>query len=300
MKNIKTKTTAFKPKTPEAKELLKKVKEFNKLVDYFKSDDAKKILEEGLHIKKGEKYSEVDDKDPSKIHNFISPKNFRIDFDYYGKSNVYIDMVNVGVSGKIGKKVVEEIQMNGQSYCEQLNYKQITTDFKPTKRIRSIELEEVLSLKKDDIEYDSLREVVDAFAKQGVECKFTFELDVYNDKVKVKDFLMNDSDFDKLYEEVLPLNIPCLLHENRADKARVKKLKAEGYIEKMITTKVENQMKRYFAKTNTKEVFRRYEFNFSGNSLLTFRKAELQLHAGKKDSNMSWYSNYEVKTIKNK
>jgi len=297
MKKIKKTSTAFKPKTDEAKELLKKIKKFNDLAEYFKSDDAKKILEEGLNIKKGEKYAELDDEDSSKIYNFISPDNFRIEFGYKGDCEITIDMVNVGVSGKIGKKVVETIRKDG--WPEELNYKQIDEDFKPKKRSKFIELEEVLVIKKGELKYDIFRETTEAFKEQGIYCKFTYELDIYSEKIWVNKFLMNDSDFERLYQEALPLNVPCMLHENTEDKKRVARLESEGYIDNMAITKIKNRMKKYFEKTNTDERTQEFEFYFSGNSLFTFRKAELRFTVGKADSFMKGVSSYKVETIKN-
>jgi hypothetical protein len=288
---IKNSNSFFVPKTTRAKSLLKKIKQFNKLAEYFNGEEAKNILNNDFAFKQGDKFVES--------HNGVESKYIalnQIDIEYkessmfdeekekkiLGTAYMSASFNNVKVDGSIGKTREEYLRLHPTAeslfydYDKEIELKKIENEFSPKKKQKHIDIESAYNLilknkhQKDSVvqflKYKKLKEICE---KYGIEIKIDCIQEFPSKSIYVGKIRMNRESGDILYKENVPLNVPCLLHDNRADKERVGRLKKQGYIENMITTKIRNEMNDWL-KENIKN--HEFELSFSGNSLLMFNR----------------------------
>jgi len=288
---IKNSNSFFVPKTTNAKSLLKKIKQFNHLAEYFNSEEAKNILNNDFAFKQGDKFVEYWEGVESK---YIALNQMEIEYkessifndekdkNILGTAYLSASLNNVKVDGSIGKTREEYLRLHPTAenifydYDKELELKKIDNEFSPKKKQKHIDIESAYNLilnnknQKDLVidflKYKKLKEICE---KYGIEINIDCIQEFPSKSIYVGKIRMNRESGDVLYKENLPLSVPCLLHDNRADKERVEKLKKQGYIEKMITTKIRNEMNDWL-KENIKN--HEFELSFSGNSLLMFNR----------------------------
>ena len=283
----------FVPKTKRAKSLLSKMKQFNKLAEFFNSEEAKNILENDFKVKKGDKFVECNKGVES---DYIALNEMEIEYisksawntedesKVVGTAYLSSSFFNIKVDGEIGKNRQKYFKFHPTSklnYCfdKDLEMKKIDNNFAPKKREKHINIDTAYQIavnnkmKSGDLlhfkKYQILKEIC---SKYGIEIKIDCSQVYPSKKVFVNNITMKRKSGDELYQENLPLNVPCMLHDNRADKERVGRLKKEGYIEKMKTTKIRNEMNEWLSKNIKNHEF---ELNFSGNSLLLFNQISM-------------------------
>lgn len=287
-KVVKSEEDLFAPQTVRAKKLLQKIEEFNNLADYFKSEEAKEILSKELNIKVGEKYAECDSENPRKEYNYISPVNFVIDYEMNwleqysynnGRAFIKADMVGVLKDGSIGKRVLNTYKKRkGDTFQDSFYFRKLDSSFVPGKRREYMGVDDALAFiqktkHEDVLQFEVYKKTRDSFAKYGIETDFQFIREMPSNNIYANRFLMKSKGFNKLFDESSKLNYPCMLHNPEPYKSRAEALIKDGYLDRMIITKVTKEINSFLKKNGFEK--KTMEFNFSGNGIAMFRQATL-------------------------
>lgn len=193
-------------------------------------------------------------------------------------------MYNVKVDGSVGNKIMTSYKFHPTHKIkywksESINYKKIDNKFSPNKRKKYIDIKTAYELVKQDnnqknkvIHFQKYLKLNEIFNKYGIENKITCFQEYPSKNIYVYSILMNRNSGQELYEEIVPLNVPCLLHDRKKDEERVERLKKEGYVEKIKITKIKKEMNEWLSKNIKNHEF---ELSFSGNSLFVFNQIKI-------------------------
>ena len=308
VKILKKEEELFTPQTARAKKLFKKIELFNELAEYFKSSEAQEIMSNDLNMKVGEKYVSCDEKKPSIEQDYVSPGKFSIKYRSTwvenepgdGTAYVHLQMVPVTKTGKIGVKPLNTyLFQKDKGWKETFYLKKIDPKFVPGKRREFLGTDATVEFvkglkKKDRLFYDYHKVIKDAFADEGIKMDFQFIREMPSDRVVSHRCFMLRSDFEKLYEEAVKLDYPCMLHNPEPAKSRAKALIKGGYIERMMITRVKNKVNTFFKENGYPKT--KMSFNFKGNSLLMFHQANMSIMT-EKTPGFSSGSSFEVEQV---
>lgn len=282
-KEFKKEKDLFVPASKEAEEVLKKIKEFNKLVDYLKSEKVSKILNEQLSTKPNERYTTFDHK--GNVSGCVSPRKTYIDFHTYdtsknkrtGKAVIYKDFVHVKSDGKLGSSIDLKRSITPglkKEYDWHTKLKQVPDNYKPGAKTETITLEKALLIKKTDKvaikNVKTAKKLLELFNEQNIDVKIYMKHYFNSKMIYIESFYFDYSSFMRIYYEQGKFFTYSLLNRSKSLEEKVEKRLRENYHEKTVIHNVVKKFNEWAKKEidNSLDL----EITFGCNSILMFRK----------------------------
>lgn len=290
MKEFNNISELFIPQTKRAKDLLKKIEEFNKLHEYLKSDEVQKTLNEELGTKPNERYVTINDM--GRPDENLCPQNTYILFDTYsnpGQASIIKEFIRVKTDGKLGKIVDHRIDWLSK-YPSKFKIKQVSDNYKPNKKSETLSLNEAVARFPENENVIIGNKIHELFSKYGIEMSLDFNRIISSEKIYINsEFRFDYKSFLILKYEASKFFTPSMLSRDARREEIVDKLVKDGYYDKTINKMIIKDFNDW--SKNTLKSKLQLEITFSCNSIMMFNIMNISLIKG------NFCEKFVVKTI---
>lgn len=300
MKEFKKDSELFQPRTKRAEALLEKLKEFNNLVEYLKSEQVEKILTEEFGTTSKERYASFDNE--GHVSEYMSPTKSYIRFSPYddervGRAFIYKDFSNVTADGKIGKKIAKRASLTPgfKGYEWETHLRQVDDNKKPGKKFEVIDVEKAFQNNPKNENVIIAKKLVDLFFEQDLEIKIKMVHYFNSDKYYIdRKIYMDYLSFQTLRYEASKFFTPSLLSRDERLERIVKERIKKGYLEKTKYVQITNKYNEWMNVRGKKVAT--LEFGFPCNSYIMFNQITLRLSQKIDLTGISSVNSFEFET----